>query len=690
MSANLLAQETSPYLLQHKDNPVHWRPWGPEALMEARLSNKPILLSVGYAACHWCHVMAHESFEDPQTAQVMNELFVSIKVDREERPDIDTIYQSALALIGEQGGWPLTMFLTPNGDPFWGGTYFPPEPRYGRPAFRDILAKVAEVYRTQPDAIAQNVTNLREALGKLGQSQAGALIPASLVDRIADRILQEFDKVHGGLGTAPKFPHASHYELIWRAYLRSGNAQYRDPVILSLDKMSQGGIYDHLGGGFARYSTDQYWLVPHFEKMLYDNAQMVEILTLVWQETRSPLYAACIAETIGWVLREMIADGGGFAATLDADSEGVEGKFYVWSEAEIDSVLGADSSLFKSYYDVRPGGNWEGHTILNRTHRPQWPDDTTNAKLAESRQKLLAARDKRVRPGWDDKVLADWNGLMIAAMAQAGVVFEREDWVAAAIRAFDYVVMTMSVRGRLMHSIRRSTKRGAGMLDDYAQMARAALMLFEISGEQKYLEHAEAWVATLDAHFWDDANGGYFFTADDAEGLIVRTRAAHDNATPSGNGTMAGVLARLWFVTGKDAYRARAEALISAFAGEISRNFFPLPTLLNSNLLLQHGTQIAIIGEDSDPGLAALLEAVYGVSLPDRIVTVAAPGETLPETHPAFGKTAVGGKATAYVCVGTVCSLPITEPDPLIAALKASRVIASAEPMSEAVNGGAS
>jgi uncharacterized protein YyaL (SSP411 family) len=279
---------------------------------------------------------------------------------------------------------------------------------------------------------------------------------------------------------------------------------------------------------------------------------------------------------------------------------------------------------------------------------------------------------------------------MIAAMAQAGVVFEREDWVAAAIRAFDYVVMTMSVRGRLMHSIRRSTKRGAGMLDDYAQMARAALMLFEISGEQKYLEHAEAWVATLDAHFWDDANGGYFFTADDAEGLIVRTRAAHDNATPSGNGTMAGVLARLWFVTGKDAYRARAEALISAFAGEISRNFFPLPTLLNSNLLLQHGTQIAIIGEDSDPGLAALLEAVYGVSLPDRIVTVAAPGETLPETHPAFGKTAVGGKATAYVCVGTVCSLPITEPDQLIAALKASRVIASAEPMSEAVNGGAS
>jgi uncharacterized protein YyaL (SSP411 family) len=655
--------------------------------MEARLANKPILLSVGYAACHWCHVMAHESFEDTETARVMNDLFVSIKVDREERPDIDTIYQSALALTGEQGGWPLTMFLTPNGEPFWGGTYFPPEPRYGRPGFRDVLAKVAEVYRTQPDAIAQNVTSLREGLGKLAQSQTGTLIPASLVDRIAERILQEFDLVHGGLGTAPKFPHASHFELIWRAYLRGGNTQFRDAVILSLDKMSQGGIYDHLGGGFARYSTDQYWLVPHFEKMLYDNAQMVEILSLVWQETRSPLYEARIAETIGWVLREMIADGGGFAATLDADSEGVEGKYYVWSEAEIDSLLGADSSVFKGYYDVRPGGNWEGHTILNRTHRPLWPDEATDAKLAECRRTLLAARDKRVRPGWDDKVLADWNGMMIAAMAQAGVVFEREDWVAAAIRAFDYVVMTMNVRGRLMHSIRRSTKRGAGMLDDYAQMARAALMLHEISGERKYLDHAEAWVATLDAHFWDAQNGGYFFTADDAEGLIVRTRAAHDNATPSGNGTMAGVLARLWYVTGKDAYRTRAESLIAAFAGEIARNFFPLPTLLNNNLLLQHAVQVVVIGEDSDADLAALLEAPYGVSLPDRIIIVADPGDRLPETHPAFGKTTVEGKAAAYVCIGTTCSLPITDPAQLVTALKDSRVLSEAA-QSEATHDG--
>lgn len=683
MSANLLAQETSPYLLQHKDNPVHWRPWGANALMEARLANKPILLSVGYAACHWCHVMAHESFEDPQTAMVMNELFVSIKVDREERPDIDTIYQSALALIGEQGGWPLTMFLTPNGEPFWGGTYFPPVARYNRPAFRDLLAKVAEVYRTQPDMVAQNVAKLRESLAKLGQSQSGALIPATMMDRIADRILQEVDKTHGGLGSAPKFPHASHYELLWRAYLRSRNEAFRDAVVVSLDKMSQGGIYDHLGGGYARYSTDQFWLVPHFEKMLYDNAQMIDILTLVWQETRSPLYAARIAETIGWVLREMIAQngstgGGGFAATLDADSEGVEGKFYVWSEAEIDAVLGADASLFKGYYDVRPGGNWEGHTILNRTHRPQWPDESTDSKLAEARRKLLAARDKRVRPGWDDKVLADWNGMMIAALANAGIVFERDDWVAAAMRAFAFVATAMSDGDRLMHSIRHGVTRGTGMLDDYAQMARAALALHEISGEQKYLDRAEAWVGALDRHFWDGQNGGYYFTADDAEGLIVRTRAAHDNATPSGNGIAAGVLARLWYVTGKAAYRARAEALVSAFAGEIANNFFPLPTLLNNNLLLQHAVQVVVVGADSDPALAALLEAVYGVSLPDRIVTVVGPVGRLADSHPAFGKTAIENKATAYVCVGATCSLPMTDPRQLTAALQNSRTITEA------------
>ena len=678
MSANLLAQETSPYLLQHKDNPVHWRPWGAEALMAARIENKPILLSVGYAACHWCHVMAHESFEDPLTAMVMNELFVAIKVDREERPDIDTIYQSALALIGEQGGWPLTMFLTPNGEPFWGGTYFPPEPRYHRPGFRDLLAKVAEVYRTQPDAVALNVAKLREALAKLGQSQSGALIPATMMDRIADRILQEVDKTHGGLGNAPKFPHASHYELLWRTYLRSGNKACRGAVLLSLDKMSQGGIYDHLGGGYARYSTDQVWLVPHFEKMLYDNAQMIDILTLAWQETHSPLYAARIAETIDWVLREMIAEGGGFAATLDADSEGVEGKFYVWSEAEIDALLGDDAAQFKSYYDITAEGNWDGHTILNRSAQPQWADEAIEAKLGQCRLRLLAARDKRVRPGWDDKVLADWNGMMIAAMANAGILFRRKAWVDAAIDAFTFVAANMNAEHRLMHSIRNGVTRATGMLDDYAQMARAALTLHEICGDPAFLDHAEAWVATLDRHFWDNENGGYYFTGDDAEGLIVRTRAAHDNATPSGNGVMAGVLARLWFVTGKAAYRARAEALISAFAGEIANNFFPLPTLLNNNMLLQHAVQVVAVGEDSDPALASLLKAVYAVSLPDRIVTVIGPADRLADNHPAHGKTAVENKATAYICVGTTCSLPITDPHQLTVALQNSRKITEA------------
>ena len=664
MTENTLSAETSPYLLQHQGNPVHWQPWGPGALELAKRTEKPIMLSVGYAACHWCHVMAHESFEDGETAALMNELFVNIKVDREERPDIDTIYQSALALLGQRGGWPLTMFLTPDGKPFWGGTYFPPVARYGQPGFKDVLRRVAELYKQEPARISANVTALGEALAKLSQATSGGPITLEVTDRIAERMAQDFDPVNGGIGGAPKFPHVPVYTLIWRAYQRTGNAAFGDAVVLSLDKMCQGGIYDHLGGGFARYATDTAWLVPHFEKMLYDNAQMIDILTLVYQQTKNPLYASRVEETVSWVLGEMVAEGGGFASTLDADSEGEEGKYYVWTAAEIDDLLGPDAGRFKDAYDVTSEGNWEGKSILNRTRRPALGDDGHEAALATARATLLEARQSRVRPGWDDKVLADWNGLMIAALANAGWVFAKPAWVDAARRAFGFVTTNMMKDGRLGHSYRSGRLKHTAPLEDYAHMCRAALALFEVTGDDGYLARAEGWAGDVERYYLDEF-GGYFFTAADAQDLITRTKTAADNATPSGNGVMAGVLARLYFLTGKEAYLSAAEAVIGAFAGELGRNFMPLTTLINNNEFLLSAVQIVILGERDDADVQSLLAAVNGVSLANRMVLVLPPDKPLAEIHPAFGKEQVDGKATAYVCVGTVCSLPVSTPDEL-------------------------
>ncbi|MGA8401791.1 MAG: thioredoxin domain-containing protein [Stellaceae bacterium] len=667
---NRLGEETSPYLLQHKDNPVHWRAWGEAALAAAKAENKPILLSIGYAACHWCHVMAHESFENPAISGLMNKLYINIKVDREERPDLDAIYQHALALLGEQGGWPLTMFLTPDGEPFWGGTYFPPEPRWGRPGFAQVLQGVAQTYRSEPDKVGKNVTILREALAKLGQPEPGEGVDPALYDRMAERLLREVDPLNGGIGTAPKFPQCGIFELLWRAWRRTRQAPYRDAVLRTLTTICQGGIYDHLGGGFARYSVDARWLAPHFEKMLYDNAELIDLLTTVWQEVRDPLYAQRVAETIDWLEREMATEGGGFASSLDADSEHEEGKFYVWSTEEIDAALEAEAAVFEEVYDVTAEGNWEGHTILNRLHHPALLSDETEALLARCRARLFALRAPRVRPGTDDKVLADWNGLMIAALAHAGVAFARPEWVAMATRAFAFIERDMAApNGRLFHSWRGGAARHPASVDDYANLCRAALMLHEATQNPAYLAAAQGWVAVLDRHYWDTASGGYFFAADDTPGLIARAKTAADAAVPAGNGTLVGVLTRLAILTGDEAYRDQADAIIRAFAGEVARNFFPLATLINNTELAQKPVQIVLVGAADDPKLAALRRAVYSVSLPRQIVQVVAPGEALPAAHPAYGKPLVGGKATAYVCEGPVCSLPIVESQELIDAL---------------------
>jgi uncharacterized protein YyaL (SSP411 family) len=674
MDRNRLGEETSPYLLQHRDNPVHWQPWGGATLAAAKAADKPILLSVGYAACHWCHVMARESFENPEIAATMNRLFVNIKVDREERPDLDQIYQHALALLGEQGGWPLTMFLTPDGDPFWGGTYFPPDPRWGRPGFAQVLEAISEAYAGKRDDVAKNVVVLRESLQRLGQPQPGGAILRRQLDPFAERLLRETDQIHGGIGTAPKFPQCGILELLWRAWTRTGQPAYRDAVLKALDAMCQGGIYDHLGGGFARYSTDARWLVPHFEKMLYDNAELVDLLTLVWQETRNPLYRQRIDETLGWVIREMRTPRGGFASSLDADSEHEEGKFYVWSEAEIDAVLGERAPLFKRFYDVTREGNWEGSTILNRMNSPRLADDETERGLAQCRELLLGARAARARPGWDDKVLADWNGLMIAAMAGAGLVFERPEWIETAQAAFDFVRSRMiSADGRLRHSWREGRARHPANVDDYANLCRAALALHEATGDNALLGQARDWITILDRHYWDPAGGGYFFAADDTEALIARAKTAADSAVPAGNGTMVGVLTRLAILTGDDLCRRRAEAVVETFSGELARNFFPLATLLNNAEILAEPLQIVVVGEAGTPAFDALRRAVYGVSLPNRVVLSPTPGRELPPDHPAYGKGLVDGCPAAYVCVGPVCSLPLADPEKLVATLSEQR-----------------
>ncbi len=672
MAGNLLAGESSPYLLQHAGNPVDWYPWGKAALDRAQELDRPILLSIGYAACHWCHIMAHESFEDPATAAVMNELFINIKVDREERPDIDTIYMTSLALFGEQGGWPLTMFCTPQGKPFWGGTYFPPTSRYGRPGFPELLRHVAQIYRDEPEKVATNSQAVVAALEDMSQPEAAGMIAPDAVNRAAESIAKEIDPRHGGIGTAPKFPQAPVLNLLWRGFKRTGDQTLRDAVLLTLEKMAQGGIYDHLGGGFARYSTDAAWLAPHFEKMLYDNAQLMELYIDAWQETENPLYAQRVSETADWVLREMVNEtppGGGFSATIDADSEGEEGKFYVWSEAEIRSLLGDQAELFISAYDVRADGNWEGKTILNRTRDPELKDTDIEARLAACRRILFEARRGRIPPALDDKVLADWNGLMIGALARAAAVFERPDWLAAAQAAFQFVTANMGQTdaggARLSHAWRNGAARHVATLDDYANMCRGGLLLFETTQILEYVATIQSWVEVANRHYWDQGAGGYFLTADDANDVITRTKNSLDNATPAGNAVMAEVLARLYHLTGQDDYRSRCESLIATFSGEAAKNPYPYVTLISAAQFLAEATQMIVIGDRENAGTRGLLAARNRVSVPASVLSVIASSDDLSPGHPAAGKTRIEGQATAYVCHGPVCSAPLTDPQAL-------------------------
>jgi len=666
---NRLAHETSPYLLQHKHNPVDWWPWGTEALAAAKRENKPILLSVGYAACHWCHVMAHESFEDAETAKVMNDLFVNIKVDREERPDIDQIYMAALHHLGEHGGWPLTMFLTPDGEPFWGGTYFPKTARYGKPAFVDLLREVERVFRQEPQSVEQNRSALMARLAESAPPTGRVTIAAADLDRAADQLARMIDPVNGGMRGAPKFPQAMMLEFLWRAGERTNTARYCAAVELTLGRICEGGIYDHLGGGFSRYSVDERWLVPHFEKMLYDNALLLELLALAYLRSGNELFHRRARETVTWLRREMTTQEGAFCASLDADSEGEEGKFYVWSLDEVTAALGQeDAAFFAAHYDVTAEGNFEGHNILNRLkHVPRSVED--EQRLAALREKLLSVRDQRVRPGRDDKVLADWNGLMIAALVNAGLAFGEPVWLEMAARAFLFIDAKMSHGDRLGHSWRAGKLVVPGLASDHAAMIRAALALHEATGEHAYLERALDWQATLDRHYTNPDNGGYFLTADDAEGLVVRPSATTDEATPNPNAVAAQNLIRLAIFTGQHAWRDKADRLFAGMAASAGENLFAHLALLNALDLRLRAAEIVVTGED-EPA-AELLVAARKLPFLDRVVMRAS--HALPAHHPAHDKMKAAAHSAAFICIGETCSLPVSEPDALAAAIRAAR-----------------
>ena len=663
---NLLGQETSPYLLQHAGNPVHWRPWSAAALAEAKRRDCPILLSIGYAACHWCHVMAHESFENAETARLMNELFVNIKVDREERPDIDHIYMTALHALGQQGGWPLTMFLSPDGKPMIGGTYWPPKPRYGRPSFPQVIQSIASAWRTQRDQMESRGLTLADHLAKLSELNPGPGVSPADLTRVGDALRSAVDPVHGGLSGAPKFPNAPIFRFFWNEMFRRRDPSFGEALRAMLEAMNAGGIYDHLGGGYARYSTDSEWLVPHFEKMLYDNAQILELLALAHSLWPDPTFAERAHETVGWLDREMRV-GDAFAASLDADQDGEEGLFYVWDEDEVDAVLGEAARAFKTAYDVTPGGNWEGRTVLRRITPRGSPDE--EAGHAASRAKLRAFREARPKPGRDDKVLADWNGLTIAALARASAVFGEPMWLERARDAFGFIMAKLrGSDGRLLHAWREGHPGARALLDDYASMACAALSLFEASGEPGDLEAARR-LASEAIDLFGDGAGGFYLTAKDAADVPgARPRQAHDGATPSGVGLIAETFVRLWHLTDEARWGEAAEAVIRAVSGA-PEGLGGSPLTLMSADILARGGSVVIDGPLDDPAAQTL--AAVALRAPDPSLSVlrldrkrwpnGSPRDDLPRAD----------EPVAMLCQGQTCSLPVTAPEALESLMEA-------------------
>ncbi|MBN9441956.1 thioredoxin domain-containing protein [Bosea sp. (in: a-proteobacteria)] len=666
---NRLSGAASPYLLQHRDNPVDWWEWSPEAFAEAKRSNRPVLLSVGYAACHWCHVMAHESFENPATAAVMNELFVNIKVDREERPDIDHVYMTALHSLGEQGGWPLTMFLTPDGDAFWGGTYFPPEARHGRPSFIAVLRQIATIFQREPQRIAGNAGAIRSALQRTEELPLGTGSEPDL-DHLAVQIGGAFDARHGGLRGAPKFPNTGLIELLWRAGTRTPAGEPAlAAAVLTLEQMARGGIHDDLGGGFARYAVDERWLVPHFEKMLYDNAQLLALYALEANRSGSTLAREAAEGIVGWLEREMLLPEGAFAASLDADSEGVEGRYYVWSLAELVSLLGAeDAALFARHYDVTEHGNWDETNILNRLDTPD-PDQDAASRLAPMKRRLLAERAKRVRPGRDDKILADWNGLAIAALARASALLDKPRWLDLAENAYRFVAESMSDGEGLAHSYRQGRRIAPGFALDHAAMTDAALALHDATLDPRYLGDARRWGAHLERHYRDDPTGLLGMTRSDSAALPVSPRPTHDDAVPNAIGVHAANLVRIAAKTGSEADSDQARRFMTAALGAAARAPLAHGSVLNAFDLARNGAEIVLAGPDR----AAFHRAARALRFTTTILVDCPDAAALAPGHPASAMLREAGPSAAFICFEGRCLPPVTDPNRLAEAVAAGR-----------------
>ncbi|MBI3995962.1 MAG: thioredoxin domain-containing protein [Nitrospirae bacterium] len=682
---NRLIHETSPYLLQHAHNPVDWHPWGEEVLRRAKDEDKPMLLSIGYSACHWCHVMERESFENEATAKIMNEHFVCIKVDREERPDLDEIYMAAtVAMNNGHGGWPMTVFLAPDQLPFYAGTYFPPEDRYGRPGFGSLLSKIAELWKTDRAALLQQGANLTEHLRRQAETIPAQAVGNEAIDQASTLLAREFDPVHGGFGGAPKFPPSTALSLLLRVHRRTGEPELLKIVRVTLDGMAKGGMYDHIGGGFARYSTDERWLVPHFEKMLYDNALLAKIYLEAYQVTKEPFYKRIAAEILDYEIREMTSPEGGFYSSTDADSEGEEGKFFVWAPDEVKAVLGEEEARrFCAYYDISPEGNWEGKNIPN-TPRPlkqvasrlEVDPETLRVSLESSRIKLYEARKKRIPPGLDDKILTSWNGLVIGAMADGARILGDSRYRAAAERAADFVLKTLRTPdGRLLRTYRAGKAHLNAYLDDYANLCEGLIDLYEAGGPARYLSEAAGLAERILSDFGAEDGGGFYNTSKDHERLILRHREGYDGAVPNANATAAMALARLSSHFNREDFRKAAASAVTAYGAVIDRFARAFCKSLSvADFLLEGPIEIALVGKPGEADYEALRHELGSRYLPNRILAHLDPTvET--KKQPALplleGKTAVNGKPAVYLCYNFTCLAPITDPSQISTALDA-------------------
>jgi len=670
---NHLAEETSPYLLQHADNPVNWYPWGDKALSKAKESDKPILLSIGYSACHWCHVMEHESFEDPETAKIMNDNFICIKVDREERPDIDQIYMTYVQMTTGSGGWPLNVFLTPDLEPFYGGTYFPPEESYGRPSWKRILTQVSKFYQEDKTALNQNIDAVRDAFEQNLIEEQGTNLPdKNSLDLAAQNLVRMFDRQYGGLGRAPKFPAIQPFNFLLNYYNRTGNEEYLHAVTYSLRKMAEGGIYDQIGGGFARYSVDAKWLVPHFEKMLYDNAQLAPLYLDTYLITKDKYFLNIMTEILDFVMREMLSPEGGFYSSLDADSEGVEGKFYVWKKSEVDSILGVNSQIFCDFYDVSENGNFEGKNILNMhtslsataTRFNKSEQDVTDI-LQNARKQLLEARGTRIRPGLDDKILTAWNALMLSAFARAYQNSPNAKYEQVIRNNIKFLRDKLSDQDKLLRTYNHGKAQLDGYLEDYAFLIRALFDSYEALFEDEYLVWAYKLMSVVDDNFWDSDNGGYFFTDIKRNDLLYRMKDEHDQSIPSGTGIMLHNNLRFYSLTEQSKLVTQSEIVLKKYGQDMIRNPYGYASfLIGLEFYYQKPQEIVVILENS-VDKTKYQNIIFDSYNPVKVVILTEKNK-FPDILSASlfqNKETVNGQTTAYVCHNFTCSLPQTDPE---------------------------